>query len=122
MPEIGDIVEMTVDMPERNLRVGAKGTIVHCHSNNAYEVEFTNEEGETLDFMPLSPEQFIVVWRVETQEWVTVAEQAAAIVKNLPDNTAKEVLDFARFFIGKTSFSKLDAEDTEAASFGKTLG
>jgi hypothetical protein len=97
MPEIGDMVEMTVDMPERNLRVGVQGTIVHCHNNNAYEVEFTNEEGETLDFMSLSPEQFIVVWRVETQEWVTVAEQAAAIVKNLPDNTAKEVLDFARF-------------------------
>jgi len=97
MPEIGDVVEMIVDWPERNLRVGVQGTIVHCHSKNDYEVEFTNENGETLDFLALSDEQFVVVWQVKTQEWVTLSEQTAAIVKHLPENTAREVLDFARF-------------------------
>lgn len=97
MPEIGDIVEMIVDYPERHLRMGIQGTIVHCHSHNHYEVEFTNENGETLDFLALSDEQFVVVWQAKTQAWVTISEQTAAIVKHLPENTAREVLDFARF-------------------------
>jgi len=97
MPEIGDVVEMIVDKPKRNLLVGIQGTIVHSHNNNAYEVEFTNKEGETLDILALNSEEFVVVWRAETPEWITVAEQTAAIIKHLPDNIAKEVLDFACF-------------------------
>jgi hypothetical protein len=97
MAEIGDVVELITDIPDRNLRAGVKGTIVHSHSNRAYEVEFTNEEGETLDFLAVRPEQFIVVWRAETQEWVPIAEQAAALVANLPDEAGREVLNFARF-------------------------
>ena len=97
MPDIGDVIELTVDIPGRNLRAGVQGTIVHCHDNEAYEVEFTNEDGETLDFLALRAEQFIVVWRAETQEWLSVAERAAALIANLPDETAQEVLDFARF-------------------------
>ena len=96
MPDIGDVIELTIDIPGRNLRAGAQGTIVHGHDNEAYEVEFT-EDGETLDFLALRAEQFIVVWRAETQEWLSVAERAAALIANLPDETAQEVLDFARF-------------------------
>ncbi|NQU53900.1 MAG: DUF4926 domain-containing protein [Bacteroidetes bacterium] len=28
-----------------------QGTIVHCHTDKAYEVEFTNERGETLELL-----------------------------------------------------------------------
>ncbi|MCK5523494.1 MAG: DUF4926 domain-containing protein [Thiomargarita sp.] len=97
MPEIGDVVEMIVDKPERNLSVGIQGTIVHSHNNNVYEVELTNKEGETLDVFALNSEEFVLVWRAETQEWVPIAEQTVAIIKDLPDNIAKEVLDFACF-------------------------
>jgi hypothetical protein len=97
MPEIGDVVEMIVDKPERNLSVGVQGTIVHSHNKNAYEVELTHKEGETLDVLALNSEEFVVVWRAETQEWVPIAEQTVAIIKHLPDNIAKEVLDFACF-------------------------
>jgi hypothetical protein len=97
MANLGDIVELTIDMPDKGLRVGMQGTIVHCHVNQAYEVEFTNDEGETLDFMALRPEQFIVVWRAKTQQWVPASEQAAALVSNLPDEAKRQVLDFARF-------------------------
>jgi hypothetical protein len=72
MPDIGDVIELTVDIPDRNLRAGVQGTIVHCHDNEAYEVEFTNKDGELLDFLALRAEQFIVVWRAETQEWLSV--------------------------------------------------
>ena len=97
MPNIGDIIEIIIDIPTRNLRAGTQGTIVHCHNEAAYEVELTNEEGETLDFMALSIEQFVVVWFSETQEWVSVAQKTAAIVGNLPEEAANEILDFARF-------------------------
>jgi len=102
MPDIGDVIELTVDIPDRNLRAGVQGTIVHCHDNEAYEVEFTNKDGETLDFLALRAEQFIVVWRAETQEWLSVAERAAALIANLPDETAQEVLDFARFLLARS--------------------
>jgi hypothetical protein len=97
MLSIGDVIELTTDISEKDLRAGMQGTIVHCHSSQAYEVEFTNEEGETLDFLALRPEQFIIVWRAETQEWVPIAEQAAALVAHLPIAAGREVLDFARF-------------------------
>jgi hypothetical protein len=69
MPDLFDVVELTVDIPERGLPAGMQGTIVHCHPGDVYEVEFTNEVGETLDFLALRPEQFIIVWRAKTKKW-----------------------------------------------------
>ena len=51
MINIGDLVELIVDIPERNLRCGTQGTVVHCHNSEAYEIEFTNNNGETVDFL-----------------------------------------------------------------------
>ena len=50
-----------------------------------------------VDFLALRPEQFIVVWRAETQKWVPLVEQATHLIANLPEESAKAVLDFARF-------------------------
>jgi hypothetical protein len=97
MPALGDVIELTVDIPDRKLPAGKQGTIVHCHKSEAYEVEFTNDAGETFDFLALRPEQFIVVWRAETQKWVPLAEQAADLMTRLPEESATAVLDFARF-------------------------
>jgi len=97
MAEIGDVIELISDTAGKGLRAGMQGTIVHCHSNQAYEVEFTNDEGDTLDFLAVHQEQFVVAWRAKTQDWVTVAEKIAALVANLPDEIGLEVLDFARF-------------------------
>ncbi len=97
MPDLSDLVELIVDVPDKNLRAGMQGTIVHCYADQAYEVEFTDDEGETLDFTALRPEQFIVVWRAKTQQWVSVSEQAAALIAALPDEAREQVLDFARF-------------------------
>jgi len=99
MADLFDVVELIVDIPERGLRAGMQGTIVECHSNNAYEVEFTNEQGETLDFLALYPNQFIVVWQAKTKDWVPLAEQVSALVANLSKEASSEVLDFARFLI-----------------------
>ncbi len=97
MPDLFDVVELIVDIPERGLRAGMQGTIVHCHPGDAYEVEFTNEAGETLDFLALHPEEFIIVWQAKTKKWVPVAERIAALTARLPKEVGEEVLDFARF-------------------------
>ncbi|MBE9044594.1 DUF4926 domain-containing protein [Pleurocapsales cyanobacterium LEGE 10410] len=96
-PELFDVVELLVDLPEFNLRAGIQGAIVECYRNNNYEVEFSNSDGETLALCSLSTQQFVVVWSAKTKTWLSVPERVAAIVKNLDDNRQKEVLDFARF-------------------------
>ena len=97
MINIGDLVELTVDIPERNLRCGTQGTVVHCHNSESYEIEFTNNNGETVDFLSMRSKQFIVVWRAETERWVSKVEQVSALTANLPDESVNEILDFARF-------------------------
>ena len=97
MPNLGDVIELTVDIAGRNLRPGMQGTIVHCHAEKAYEVEFINEEGETVELLALQPEQFIVVWHAETQEWISAEQHAIELISRLPHDAAKEVLNFARF-------------------------
>lgn len=41
-PKLFDIVELLVDLPESNLRLGARGAIVDCYSDGNYEVEFSD--------------------------------------------------------------------------------
>ena len=97
MTEIGDVIEPVVDVPNENLRAGMEGTIVHKHTDNAFEVEFVNDAGETVGLLALDTTQFIVVWRAATKKWVPLAERAAHLVAILPDDAAREVVEFARF-------------------------
>lgn len=112
-PDIGDIIELVKDIPEKNLRAGVRGVVVHCHGNDAYEVEFTDDNGETLDFSALYAKYFIVVWRAETRQWIPIAEQTSALVASLPDDAAKEVLDFARF-LSVRSYQSADYKNISA--------
>ncbi|MDQ3248580.1 MAG: DUF4926 domain-containing protein, partial [Chloroflexota bacterium] len=100
--ELFDVVEAIIDLPNENIRAGMRGTIVEDFSDGAYLVEFANEYGETLEMPALTITQFIVVWRDATHAPVSVAEQAAALVANLPDNAAHQVLDFARFLAARS--------------------
>lgn len=97
MPELFDVIEIIVDLSEENVRAGMHGTIVEKFSDLAYLIEFANEQGETLEIVSLTTNQFIVVWRHATRNWVPLTEQAAALVAHLPNAAAHEVLDFARF-------------------------
>lgn len=110
MPDLFDVVELTVDIPDRSLHAGMHGTIVDCYPDDVYEVEFADEEGETLDFLALSTKQFIVVWRAKTKSWVSVAERIAALLAHLPEETEQEVLDFARFLHARGSNPRLARE------------
>jgi hypothetical protein len=115
MADLLDVIELTVDIPEQGLRVGAQGTIVECHPGDAYEVEFTNEAGETLTLLALRPDQFIVVWRAKTKMWVPIPERIAALMASLPEEAGQEVLDFARFLHARRQQSLASRE----ASTGK---
>lgn len=95
-PEIFDVIELLIDLPEDNLSVGVRGAIVECYGARKYEVEFTNEDGESLALCTLSPEQFMVVWKAKTKSWLSVSEQIAATVSHLSEERQQEVLNFAR--------------------------
>ena len=79
-PELLDIVELIVNLPEQKQFVGDKGTIVECYDKDNFEVEFINENGETIALCTLNSEQFIVVWQVLSKQWVTPTDKIAAIL------------------------------------------
>lgn len=100
-PELFDIVELLVNLPEFQQSIGTQGSIVECHDLNHFEVEFSNEAGETTALCVLLPQQFIVVWQAQTKQWLTTTDKITAIFDNLSENKREEVLDFARFLYQK---------------------
>lgn len=100
-PEILDIIELLVNLPEHNLFIGNQGTIVECLDENHFEVEFINETGETTALCPLSTQQFIVVWQVQTKQWLTTADKVTFMINYLSEEKRKELLNFACFLYQK---------------------
>ena len=96
-PELFDLVELLVNLPESNQFIGSQGTIVECFNDEKYEVEFSNEDGETTALCTLSPQQFIVVWQANTKSWLSVSDKLNAVINNLSEDKQQEVLNFARF-------------------------
>ena len=107
MPGLFDVVELTMDIPEQGLYAGMQGAIVECHPDAAYEVEFTDEHGETLALLASRQHQFIVVWRAETGDWVPLAERVAALVAVLPEDAGEEALNFVRFLYERRQRSQV---------------
>jgi hypothetical protein len=57
-----DVVALTVDLPEYNLRRGQVGTVVEILAGGeAFEVEFSDREGRTYESLGLRPEQLMVL-------------------------------------------------------------
>ena len=57
-----DVVAVTVDIPERNLWRGQVGTVVEILDNGAaFLVEFSDDDGKADAFLPLSPNQLMVL-------------------------------------------------------------
>ncbi|MCT7983459.1 DUF4926 domain-containing protein [Laspinema sp. A4] len=95
-PQLFDIIELLVDLPNSHLSAGSQGAIVECFAEGEYEVEFANEEGETLALCTLSSEAFIVVWKANTKSWFSVSERLGAVLSRLSEERQQEVLEFAR--------------------------
>jgi len=67
-PELFDVVELLVNLPEYDRQMGEQGTIVECYNDRDFEIEFANDRGETTGLCTLSRNQFIVVWKSNTQQ------------------------------------------------------
>ncbi|MFN5594358.1 MAG: DUF4926 domain-containing protein [Aphanizomenon sp.] len=62
MPQLLDVVALTVDLPEYNLLRGQVGTIVELLADGAaFEVEFSDRNGQTYESVGLRPEQIMVL-------------------------------------------------------------
>ena len=84
-PQLFDVIELLVDLPESNLRLGARGAIVDCYSDGNYEVEFSDRDGETIALCTLSSNQFVTIieWGVIAfAKWINPeANLAIALLK-----------------------------------------
>ncbi len=57
-----DVVALTVDLPEYNLRRGQVGTVVEILADGeAFEVEFSDRDGRTYESLGLRPDQIMVL-------------------------------------------------------------
>ncbi len=93
-----DVIELIVDLPHQGLYAGMQGTVLDVHGDgNAFEVEFSDEQGRVLCFLSLPPEQFMLVWRAQQRQWIPLSERIAELVSRLPEPVGGEVLDFVRF-------------------------
>ena len=100
-PELFDVVELLVNLPEHDQPIGAQGAIVECHDSENFEVEFANELGETVALCPLSSNQFIVVWKSATKQWLSISEKISAIIEQLSENKQEEILHYVRLVYQK---------------------
>ena len=69
-PHLLDAVRLKVAKPEHGLAAGAIGAIVMEYETprEAYEVEFVDDEGQTVAMLALTPDEFEVVWRAPIRE------------------------------------------------------
>ena len=77
-----DIVALIVDLPEHNLRRGEIGTVVELLADGAaFEVEFSDDDGQTYESIGLCPEQFMVLKRFEKRS--NFAQQSSRKPQNI---------------------------------------
>jgi len=63
MPKIKllDSVALLRNIPKKNLAKGQVGTVVELLDEGTYEIEFTNSRGETIQTLPLSKKDIILL-------------------------------------------------------------
>ena len=59
--QLHDVVALLDDLPERGLRRGQVGTVVESLAPDVFEVEFSDDEGQTYAMLALKSEQFMVL-------------------------------------------------------------
>lgn len=57
-----DVVALTEDFPQQNLRRGEVGTVVEILAPDVFEVEFSDDSGEAYAFASLRAEQLILLY------------------------------------------------------------
>ena len=60
-PQLLDVVALTEDLPARGLQRGQVGTVVEVLAGDAYEVEFSDNQGRTYATLALRADQLMVL-------------------------------------------------------------
>jgi hypothetical protein len=60
--KILDVVAVMENIPEHGLRRGEVGTVVERWKDGAYEVEFSDDQGETYAFVALRADQLMPLY------------------------------------------------------------
>jgi len=86
-----DVITLTHDIQEHGLKKGDQGAVVHCYyDQQAYEVEFVSDEGETLALLTLESGDIQL-------ERDIIKGQVLELLACLPSDLLAEVRDFAEF-------------------------
>jgi hypothetical protein len=59
--ELLDVVALVQELPEQRLVRGQVGSVVEVLSPGVFEIEFSDDHGQTYAMLPLSAEQLIVL-------------------------------------------------------------
>ncbi len=61
MPQLLDVVALLEDLPKEGLYRGQVGTVIEQFENNIFEVEFSDDEGQTYAVLTLPAHQLMVL-------------------------------------------------------------
>lgn len=91
-----DIILLEHPIEENNLKEGDVGTIVEVYGNNeAYEVEFVNENGETKALITLNPSDIISSKnKVPVIKWNTSLDVNNTDLTSNPEKSTTEVFHY----------------------------
>jgi hypothetical protein len=56
-----DVVALTVDLPEHGLARGQVGTVVEQLASDAYEIEFSDDQGRTYAMVAIRADKLMVL-------------------------------------------------------------
>ena len=56
-----DVVALLKALPEQNLQVGQVGTVVEVFGKEGFEVEFADNQGQTITMLPLKGKDVLVL-------------------------------------------------------------
>ena len=94
-PDLFDVVELKSDLSEFDLPRGTQGTIVECYPDGEYEVEFIDDDGQTLALCALPLDKLSLVREVSLEQKRQILRQISSIINELDDEGARKVLSFA---------------------------
>ena len=69
-PQLLDTVACNRDFPELSLEQSSVGTIVECHGNDAYEVEFSDDDGIPTLTTVITLRNSVLDWDNGMQAWI----------------------------------------------------
>lgn len=70
MLNINDVIKVSKDIQD-NIRAGDVGTVVHIFdvSPHVYEIEFSDDQGRTIETVPLKEEDVSLYWVASTKKY-----------------------------------------------------